>query len=62
MSATTGGGGNGGIFAPTLFAGALAGYFVVKLLNTVFGLGVAESNFALAGMAGMMAAVMHALV
>jgi len=60
MSATTGGGGNGGIFAPTLFAGALAGYFVVKLLNTVFGLGVAESNFALAGMAGMMAAVMHA--
>lgn len=60
MAATTGGGGNGGIFAPTLFAGALAGYFVVKLLNTIFGLGVAESNFALAGMAGMMAAVMHA--
>ncbi|MCK3685204.1 chloride channel protein [Maribellus sp. YY47] len=60
MSATTGGGGNGGIFAPTLFAGALAGYFVVKLLNTVFGLGVVENNFALAGMAGMMAAVMHA--
>ncbi|WP_167607394.1 chloride channel protein [Maribellus sediminis] len=60
MSATTGGGGNGGIFAPTLFAGAMAGYFVVKLLNTVFGIGVAENNFALAGMAGMMAAVMHA--
>lgn len=60
MSATTGGGGNGGIFAPTLFAGAVAGYFVVKLLNVVFGLGVTENNFALAGMAGMMAAVMHA--
>lgn len=60
MSATTGGGGNGGIFAPTLFSGALAGYFVIKLLNTLFGLDVVENNFALAGMAGMMAAVMHA--
>ncbi|MFV0591631.1 MAG: chloride channel protein [Draconibacterium sp.] len=60
MSATTGGGGNGGIFAPTLFAGAMAGYFVITLLNTVFGLGITENNFALAGMAGMMAAVMHA--
>ena len=60
MTATTGAGGNGGIFAPTLFSGAIAGYFLVKLLNTVFNLGVAENNFALAGMAGMMAAVMHA--
>ncbi|WP_319267453.1 chloride channel protein [uncultured Draconibacterium sp.] len=60
MSATTGSGGNGGIFAPTLFTGAIAGYFLVKLLNTFFHLGVAENNFALAGMAGMMAAVMHA--
>lgn len=60
MSATTGSGGNGGIFAPTLFTGAIAGYFLVFLLNTFFDLGVAENNFALAGMAGMMAAVMHA--
>ncbi len=60
MSATTGSGGNGGIFAPTLFTGAIAGYFMVKLLNTFFDLGVPENNFALAGMAGMMAAVMHA--
>ncbi len=59
-AATTGAGGNGGIFAPTLFTGAIAGYFVVKLLNTLFDLGVPENNFALAGMAGMMAAVMHA--
>lgn len=59
-SATTGAGGNGGIFAPTLFTGAIAGYFLVKLLNTFFDLGVPENNFALAGMAGMMAAVMHA--
>ncbi len=60
MSATTGSGGNGGIFAPTLFTGAIAGYFLVYLLNTFFHLGVPENNFALAGMAGMMAAVMHA--
>ncbi|WP_303925422.1 chloride channel protein [Draconibacterium sediminis] len=60
MSATTGSGGNGGIFAPTLFTGAIAGYFLVYLLNTFFDLGVPENNFALAGMAGMMAAVMHA--
>lgn len=60
MSATTGAGGNGGIFAPTLFTGAFAGYFLMKFLNTFFDLGVAENNFALAGMAGMMAAVMHA--
>lgn len=60
MSATTGAGGNGGIFAPTLFVGAIAGYFLVLLLNTFFELGVPENNFALAGMAGMMAAVMHA--
>ncbi len=60
MSATTGSGGNGGIFAPTLFTGAIAGYFLVSLLNTFFNLGVPENNFALAGMAGMMAAVMHA--
>ncbi len=59
-AATTGAGGNGGIFAPTLFSGAIGGYFMVKLLNTLFDLGVPENNFALAGMAGMMAAVMHA--
>lgn len=60
MSLTTGSGGNGGIFAPTLFMGAIAGYFLIALLNTFFNLGLPENNFALAGMAGMMAAVMHA--
>lgn len=60
MSATTGSGGIGGIFAPTLFLGAVGGYFLVKLLNTFYNLGLPEDNFALAGMAGMMAAVMHA--
>ncbi|HSO88776.1 MAG TPA: chloride channel protein [Draconibacterium sp.] len=60
MAATTGSGGIGGIFAPTLFLGAVGGYFLVKLLNTFYRLGLPEDNFALAGMAGMMAAVMHA--
>ena len=60
MSATTGSGGIGGIFAPTLFLGAIGGYFLVKLLNTFYSLGLPEDKFALAGMAGMMAAVMHA--
>lgn len=60
MSATTGSGGIGGIFAPTLFLGAVGGFFLVKLLNTFYKLGLPEDNFALAGMAGMMAAVMHA--
>lgn len=60
MAATTGSGGIGGIFAPTLFLGAIGGYFFVQLLNTFYSLGLREDNFALAGMAGMMAAVMHA--
>ena len=59
-AATTGGGGIGGIFAPTLFMGAISGFLLSKALNTVFGLQLPEENFALAGMAGLMAGVMHA--
>ena len=58
-SVTNGSGGVGGIFAPTLFMGALTGYFLAHLLNA-FGFNVPESHFALIGMAGMMAGVMHA--
>lgn len=60
MAATTASGGIGGIFAPTLFMGAFAGFFLVKFINTFYDLGLPEDNFSLAGMAGMMAAVMHA--
>ncbi len=59
-AATTGGGGVGGIFAPSLFMGALTGYGAALGLNTFFGLNLPEENFALAGMAGVMAGVMHA--
>ncbi|MEI6677148.1 MAG: chloride channel protein [Mariniphaga sp.] len=55
---TTGAGGSGGIFAPSLFLGGMAGFFVSSALNLNGNL-VPSRNFALAGMAGMMAAVMH---
>ena len=57
--ATNGGGGVGGIFAPSLFVGAVTGWLVGHLLNMA-GMNVPEGNFALAGMAGLMAGVMHA--
>ena len=60
MSFTTGSGGVGGIFAPSLFMGGVTGFFVARFLNTTFGLEIPEANFALAGMAGMMGGVMHA--
>ncbi|HPF94167.1 MAG TPA: chloride channel protein, partial [Tenuifilaceae bacterium] len=60
MAATTGAGGVGGIFAPTLFMGGVAGYFMSKLFNLSTGTNLNEGNFTLVGMAGMMAGVMHA--
>ena len=59
-SLTMGAGGVGGIFAPTLFMGATLGYVYAKAVNTFQGLeGLSTSNFALAGMAGLMAGVLH---
>jgi CIC family chloride channel protein len=60
MSVTTGSGGVGGIFAPTLFTGGITGYLVAKLINNFSFISVSERNFALVGMAGVMAGVMHA--
>lgn len=57
--ATNGGGGVGGIFAPSLFVGALSGYVVAMLLNAA-GCQLPLANFALVGMAGLMSGVMHA--
>lgn len=57
---TFGAGGIGGIFAPTLFTGVFAGLFFAKLFN-FFEVGpVSESNFALVGMGGLIAGVLHA--
>ena len=59
-SATNAGGGVGGIFAPSLFLGAVAGYLFSHGLN-YFDIGpLPEENYALLGMAGVMAGVMHA--
>lgn len=60
MTATTASGGVGGIFAPTLFVGAISGYFVASFFNLLLGLNLPIDNFALAGMGAMMAGVMHA--
>lgn len=57
--ATNGGGGVGGIFAPSLFMGSLVGFLTARLLNLA-GLSVPETNFALVGMSGLMSGVMHA--
>ncbi|MBP5290523.1 MAG: chloride channel protein [Paludibacteraceae bacterium] len=58
-AATNGGGGVGGIFAPSLFVGCLTGFVMARLINLT-GFSVSESNFALVGMAGLMSGVMHA--
>ncbi len=60
MTSTTGGGGVGGIFAPTMFMGAFAGYVAARLLNLLNFIHIPTDNFILAGMAGLMAGVMHA--
>jgi len=60
MAMTQGSGGIGGTFAPAIFVGAISGYFFANLMNTMFGLSISQSNFALVGMAGVMAGVMHA--
>ena len=60
-SATNGGGGCGGIFAPSLYLGCIVGFIFSHFSNefdmTPF---LPEKNFALMGMAGVMSGVMHA--
>ncbi|MEG1546608.1 MAG: chloride channel protein, partial [Bacteroides sp.] len=60
-SATNGGGGCGGIFAPSLFLGCIAGFIFSHFSNELgFSVNLPEKNFALMGMAGVMSGVMHA--
>ncbi len=60
-SATNGGGGVGGTFAPSLYLGCMTGFFFAFLLNNLVGdLDLSVKNFALLGMAGVMSGVMHA--
>lgn len=53
-------GGIGGIFAPTLFIGTMAGLFFASVLNYFGVTNLPLSSFAMAGMAGMLAGVVHA--
>lgn len=60
-SATNGGGGCGGIFAPSLYMGCIAGFIFAHICNYFpFTMYLSEKNFALLGMAGIMSGVMHA--
>ncbi len=60
-AATNGGGGCGGIFAPSLFLGCIVGFSFSYIFNYMeIGGYLPQENFALMGMAGMMAGVMHA--
>ncbi len=60
-SSTNGAGGVGGTFAPSLYVGCLVGFLFAYVFNMLgFDLVVSNKNFALIGMAGVMAGVMHA--
>jgi len=57
---TIGAGGNGGIFAPSLFTGALTGFVWGRSVNMLTGFGLNEVNFTAIGMAGVISGVVHA--
>jgi len=60
MSLTNAGGGVGGTFGPTLVIGGIMGFVLSRVLNLSGIHIVPEANFALVGMAGLMAGVMQA--
>lgn len=59
---TFGAGGVGGVFAPTLFTGSITGYVFAIIVNysNVFNHQLSSINFAMVGMAGLMAGNLHA--
>ncbi|MDD3521051.1 MAG: chloride channel protein [Actinomycetota bacterium] len=60
MAFTNAGGGVGGTFGPTLVVGGIFGFVFSRVLNLTGIDSIPETNFALVGMAGLMAGVMHA--
>jgi CIC family chloride channel protein len=58
-SLTLGAGGDGGVFAPSIVAGAFLGMAVAVLCNFLFGLDLLILNFALVGAASTLAAAIH---
>lgn len=61
-TATNGGGGCGGTFAPSLFLGCISGFVFSRIWNLYIPIDihVPETNYALLGMAGVMSGVFHA--
>lgn len=57
---TLGSGGNGGNFAPALFVGAYLGFFFSRILNMLHVSKIAENNFTIVGMAGVLSGLYHA--
>jgi CIC family chloride channel protein len=61
VAITLGSGGIGGYFAPSLFIGGVSGFFFARLVNSFGFLGnIAETNFLLVGMGGVMSGIFHA--
>lgn len=60
MALTNAGRGVGGTFGPTLVIGGINGFLVARLINLTGLINLHEPNFALVGMGGLMAGVMHA--
>lgn len=59
-SATLASGGDGGVFAPSLFIGAFLGLLIALILNTYFNANVIPINFMIIGMAAVLSASIHA--
>jgi chloride channel protein, CIC family len=59
-SLTMGSGGNGGIFAPSLFTGSLTGFGFAYFINTTGITTLHVSNFIAVAMAGILSGVIHA--
>ncbi len=59
-SVTLGAGGDGGVFAPSIFIGAFLGLLTANLCNHFFNANVIPVNFMVIGMAAMLSASIHA--
>jgi len=59
-SLTIASGGNGGIFAPSLFTGGILGFSFSNTVNQINWINLPVSNFIAAGMAGILSGVVHA--
>lgn len=60
-SVTINSGGNGGVFAPSLFLGGLIGFLFARTVNLAgWPFPLLESSFALVAMAGLMSGMIHA--